>query len=47
MANENEYQCLKGLQRLGTLNEAGEKLVSDMEIQMQLEGRGLEIEKRW
>lgn len=43
----SEYQALKGLQRLGALTQEGDQLVCDMEVQMQLEGKGLEIEKRW
>ena len=40
-----EYKALKGLQRVGLMNDEGNQHIEEMETRMQLEGRGLEIIK--
>lgn len=45
MSELSEYECLKGLQKQGVLNEEGEKLVDDIETKMVIEGKGLDIIK--
>ena len=42
-----EYGALVGLARLNLLSEDGKEHLRNVETKMQLEGRGLELDKTW
>lgn len=43
MGEINEYLQLRGLEKLGLLNEEGEKRVDEMEVRLICQGKGLDI----
>ena len=42
-----EYGALVGLARLNLLSDEGKEHLRQLETKMQVEGRGLEIDKGW